>query len=508
MMKKLLLFSSAVLAFCFAANSQNAAKQGPKGTKSIQVSYTSASPGSKIASTPTVVTDQLHYYLNKYYFKTATTDLNQFPQYKSAASTVTSVTHCGSRFDVPAGDSIIVTGLEAYAKFPLPGHSASSNIPIHILLCNLNSNGMPVLPPIDSVMTSVNASSSGTHAAALIGGNFTSTTPRVLKNSFAVLFRNMSTISGDTALLLRTAGATATNSAALPSDRCSDTENGKDYGYVRFNGAFYSTRDFTLAGGFGIGTQYEFVVAPRVTYSIQASEILPQGVVATLDSVDVPDTMCTRTLLTFTNTSSGFYEHRMYNLNQFYRKWNLYSAFPSSVAGAFSPDSSLTWYFEFYDAANPPKESRVFLPYVNNHTISAITDLSYYPNCFTANEFRARLKPMAALGSAPQLIFNQGFTVCFKYCNGDTVGISSIKGYDNLKIYPNPAVNGKTLVSGLRGKNTIVVYDVLGQQVYTEVTESPNVMVDLSKQPKGTYVMRIVNSDNQYKSVKIINQNQ
>ena len=496
MMKKLLLLSSAVFALSFAAHAQDTKRQVTT-TKTGGYFTQQGNPGLKTASTNTVlVLDTIHYYLNKYYFKTATTDFTAFPYYKSAASTVTNVTHCGSRFDVPLGDSVIVTGLEAYAKRQTP--AANLTIPIHIMLCKLNAAGMPILPPIDSVDVAVSGSS-----ISLIGGPLHS--PRTMTTSFAVLFRNMSTVAGDTARLIRTAGTTATNTTSSPSTKCSDFENGKDYGYVRYNGVFYNTRDFVLAPGFGVGTAYEFVVAPRVQYILQASQQVPSFIVLADDTVNVPDTVCTRTQMTFTNTSSGFYEHRMYNLNQFYRKWNLYSAFPPFFSNAFTSDSSITWNFEFYDNGSLP-DSRVFLPYVNNHTITAITDLSYYPDCFTANQFRARLKPMGALGKVPQLVYNEDFIACFRYCNGDTVGIKSYAAYGNLKVYPNPAVNGKTMITGLRGKNTVMVYNMLGQMVFTEISNNAAIEVNLSKQPKGTYMVRIVNSENEVKSVKIVNQ--
>ncbi len=514
-MKKLLLLSSAVFALHFGASSQNG-RQGTSQSSSLGQPSHGGTVSRTAASTPTVVVDTLHYYLNKYYFKTAISSVTAFPYYKSAASTVTNVTHCGSRIDVPAGDSVTVTGLEAYAgKHP---QGANITIPVHLYLCNINSTtGMPILPPIDSVSVNVAAvplSPPGT--PYLIGGNFTHTTvasptvavatPHVMKSDFAVLFRNLSTVAGDTVRLLRTAGSTFTSNNAAVT-KCSDFENGFHYGYVRYNGTFYSTANFTTAPGFGFGTEYEFIIAPRVTYQIHAGHLASQGILLEADSLVTPDTMCTREIMTFTNTSSKFYEHRMYNLNTFYRKWNLYSPFQAAPPGGFSSDSSITWHFEFYDAAVPAKDSRVFLPYVNNETITAQTDLAFYPDCFTANEFRARYRKMVAFGTSPQMVYNEPFKVCLRYCNGDTVGIGTVKGYESLSVYPNPAVNGKSTISGLQGTNTLVIYDLLGQVISSEVTQNPTTSVDLSKYPKGTYLVRIVSSDNKSKVVKIIYQN-
>jgi len=451
----------------------------------------------KTTSTPTVVTDVLHYYLNKHYFKTGLTNLDNYPDFMTDATgvtTSTAITYCGSKFEVPAGETVTVTGLEAYVR--RSNNHVSQSIPIHLYLFTIDpSSGLPQTI-IDSIVTTVSYTST-----TLTGGNFTNAATfaaRTLTTSFAVCVRNMGLYNGDFAHLLRTAGATQTNAAAPTSEKYSD-----GYGFVRYNGIFYHSTNFNLLPGFGVGTDYEFMVAPRVTYDLQASQLLPPGVVSANDLVTLPDTMCTRTVLTFTNTSSGFFEHRQYNLNQFYRKWNLYSAFPQSVNGAFAPDSSLTWHFEFYEGQ---PETRVFLPYVNNKTISAVTDKSSEPVCFDANEFRARLKPMAALGVGTQLIYNENFKVCFKFCNNDALGIDVTPGYENFKMYPNPLVNGVTRISGLKSRNTILVYDLLGQIVSKEITENGSAEINLSKHGRGTYLVKIVNPENQVKVVKIMNE--
>ena len=482
-MKKNLLLCAALFALSFAATGQD---QGP--TASL-----------KTSSTPTVVTDVLHYYLNKHYFKTGNTDLNTYQSYKTDAtgvSTSTAITFCGSKFEVPAGETVTITGLEAYVK--KAAGTADPSFPIHLYLFKLDPlTGLPQLPIIDSVICTASST-----LTTLLGGNFTKTVTlaaRTMTTSFAVGLRNMSLLNGDFAYLLRTAGATETNVVAPPSEKYSD-----GYGFVRYNGMFYSTKNFNMIPGFGIGTDYEFMVAPRVTYELQASQILPAGLVIAGDLVTVPDTLCTRTVLTITNTSSGFYEHRQYNLNQFYRKWNLYSAFPQSVNGAFAPDSSITWNFEFYE---DQPESRVFLHYTNNHTISVATDKALDHDCYTTNQFRARLKPMDALGVGAQLIYNEDFKVCFRYCNGDAVGVKSLKGYEDLKIYPNPVVNSKTILSGLRGKNTVEVFDILGQCISKEITENDGLEINLSKQARGTYFLHVTNALNELKVVKIITEN-
>lgn len=77
----------------------------------------------------------------------------------------------------------------------------------------------------------------------------------------------------------------------------------------------------------------------------------------------------------------------------------------------------------------------------------------------------------------------------------------------NIKLYPNPAVNGKSTISGLEGSNTITVYNILGQAVLTKNTTDETVSIDLTTQPTGNYLVRITDTSNHSKTIKIINQN-
>ena len=498
-MKKALLLNAALFATSFVY-AQNSLKQTLVQNTQDQISFKENVHRRATAANTTLIKDTLHYYLNKFYFKTATTSYSNFPFHISAAVTTSNITHVGSRFDVPAGETVTVTGLEAIAQMAEGGVNLS--VPIHLYLCNLNAQGLPILPPIDTVKTSI-GKIAGVHEIKSIGGNLLHG-PKTMTTSFAILLRNVSGSSGDYARLLRTAGTTATNTTSNINTKCSDYENGQGYGFVRFDTTFYSTTNFSLAAGFGVGTAYEFVVAPRVEYEVQASQIVPSWVRVQGDTT-APEFVCARDTMLFTNTSSGFFEHRMYNLNQFYRKWNLYSPFPSFFSSAFASDSAITWHFDFYDN-DAHADSRVFLPYVNNHSIKVVTDIAIEPLCFVANQFRARLKPMGALGKVAQHMFNQDFKVCLKWCNGDTVGIEKLNKYDNLKVYPNPSVDGKIVLSGLKGESAIEVCNLLGERILEGKTTATDFEIDLSKQPAGTYLLKISGTHEQTKTLKIIKQ--
>jgi hypothetical protein len=87
-------------------------------------------------------------------------------------------------------------------------------------------------------------------------------------------------------------------------------------------------------------------------------------------------------------------------------------------------------------------------------------------------------------------------------------GLASINsdGYD-LKVFPNPAVSGKSTISGLVGTNSITVFNTLGQVVLIKHVSDESTTIDLSNQPSGNYLVKITNDNNESRSIKIINQN-
>jgi len=147
------------------------------------------------------------------------------------------------------------------------------------------------------------------------------------------------------------------------------------------------------------------------------------------------------------------------------------------------------------------------LQYLNNRTITAITALPSTPDCFESNEFRSRLKSMKQFGTGSHWFLKEGFTVCMKFCNGDAVGLSTLSSYSNVQVYPNPSLNGRTVVSGLAGKNTVLIYGVLGKLLSKQETEDSSYAINLSNQPEGTYLVRLVNGENQSRIIKIVNTN-
>jgi hypothetical protein len=449
-----------------------------------------------VVSTPTILmSDTLHYYFNKFHFKTGLT-LKDFPYYKAAASTVTNVTHMGNKFENQ--DTLEIFGLEGFAtRNP---SSAQLSIKVHLYLCTLDVNGKPKLPALDSVISIVNSSSNINIGGPLLHGM------KKVTGDFAVLIRNMSTISGDTVRIYRTAAKTFTSNAPW------DEKYSDGFGFVRNNGVFYSATNYT-ATGFGQTTDYEFLVAPIVRYNIWAAHEIP----AKIANTDPSNPLCTQEVVTFTNKSAKQWTHRMYNLNEFYRKWNYHSQFKAAPSGGWPADSAITWYFEANDGE--PLE-RVFLPYCNSFngctnqvqfwTANAKKD-SFGDDsvtCYPDNAFRARFRGMGIYGSGQILDTRKPtqaggsfdtliFTICTSFCGKDNVGIKTHGELKNIKLYPNPAADGLTAITGLRGKNQVFVYNMTGQLIFNEVSEQNTLHLDLRKQAQGSYLVKIINLDNQ-----------
>lgn len=507
MMKKLLLFSTALLAFSFGASSQNSVS-GLNMVKPTQQNPTSTDySASKVAYTVTPVTDTLHYFFNKQLYKIPNVALTGFPYYPSPASTGTALTHVGSVF--LNSDTLLVHGLEVRAT-KNDGATFNQIVKGRLYLCNVDAQNLPILPAIDSV----NFSIGGTHPYTItpavgsnppviasygymVGGDFQlagNPVSHTLTGNYAILARNTSTTQGDTIRIFRTAAITLTNTTGNPFNKF-----GEGLGVVRQGTVMYRTTNFgTKAMGFGPGTDYEFCVAPRVTYTLISDHLAPQEV-TDQNTNQVWDSIACWQALNFTNKSSSQFTNRFFNLNQFYLKW---APFVSTPPGGFSPDSAVTWTFDDQDNYNPLY--RKYLHYGTN----SITKLYDSAGCYTNCQFKTRLRKMAALsGSSMVLIHDSTFKVCVQNCNANgDVGFQTNSPLSNLTIYPNPTANNKTSISGLNGKNTVSIYNLLGQLVSSEITTKETLEIDLKNQPLGTYMIRIVNSNGDSKVVKIINQ--
>lgn len=461
--------------------------------KLLFVSLALLSIGSALkaqAPTYTTVTDTVHYYYHKHYYTQNGPPWGFLPYTPGPA--FHNISYVGSKFENK--DTLVVSGLEGFSGMASK-RSSQLSMPVALYLCNLGTDGLPVLPALDSVYTVV-----GNTLTVKVGGDFPNGRTRVLTKDYAVLMRNMSQHSGDSIKLVRTSAKTYTAWAAVNGPTWRDKYS-DGMGVIRYLGKFYSTTNFTLTG-FGKGTDYEFLVAPRVQYNLRATQTIPQKVVDN-------ETICTWDKLTFTNTSSWRYTNRFYNFLEFNARWNhdqtVFHYLLAPPTG-FPTDSAITWFFRDQDNGQAIPDPRKCLG--RDGGTNSIVHYSDSTGCFDDNRFIARLKPMNYYTSiqANMVTASEIFTLCLDFCGVDAVGLKTNTLENGLNVYPNPAVSGKTSLSGLVGSNTIYVYDVLGQVVYKELTNKEQVTIDLSNKPNGNYIVRVVSDLNKSKTVKIVKQ--
>lgn len=446
MIKKLLLMGTLAL---FA---KNVHAQDLGQAESIQRNSfleSSNTAHSKIAAANIV--DTLWYFYNKHFYRNpANTGFYTFKNANTYTST-TAITMGGAVFQNTG--SIVITGAEGVAARQASSPSPSVNI--GLFLYNV-TGGVPTGAPIASVSAMV----TGT-AGSYFGGSFS--TPVIVTGDYALMMKNVSSNNQDTIRMFINNALTATSTSTVTARKY-----GEGLGLIGVASGFTTTTDV-----FGAGTDFEFLVAPRVAYSVTAVAAAPAG-------------SCIGVAYTFTNNSSPWLGHRQYNLNEFAVRW---LPFANTASTTIMPDPVYSW--NFGDATAPTATSGTATTV--NHTFAS-------PGTFTGT-LTANHQKMSDYNNN-KTTDAATWTKTYSNCS---VGINELKSAIALNLYPNPTVNGKTSIAGLEGTNVITVYNMLGQVVSTISTDKEVVSIDLSAQMAGNYLVRITNSNNQTKTVKVIN---
>lgn len=365
--------------------------------------------------------------------------------------------HVGSRF-VNTG-TVVVTGLEGIAA--RKSSSSSASVTARLYLCNVTA-GLPVFPPLDSV----SAVLTGT-GGAFIGGNFG--LPKVVTGDFAVLIRSAYNL-GDTVRPYMNNANTASSTTTLTSSKY-----GEGFGYYRS----LSTGNFTTTtGAYGLPTtggtsDVEFMVAPRVSFSL-------------VTNATSPATVCTNASFNFTNTTSAWATNRQFNYNQFHPYW-----VPFSNTITPSPLPIYSW--NFGDASPTSTVTSPSKTYTSAAAFNGILTLNYTK--------LSAVKSNSILATSS--VDTKTWTVTASVCS---VGLKNNTLNSSVIAFPNPAVNGKVTIANLEGSNTITVYNMLGSVISTQTSANTNIVIDLTNQAIGNYFIKITDSNNATKTVKVINQ--
>jgi hypothetical protein len=156
-------------------------------------------------------------------------------------------------------------------------------------------------------------------------------------------------------------------------------------------------------------------------------------------------------------------------------------------------------------------------------TLTAVSGLSTFTwtangNALSGSGSSIVTTPTVSSTQGGQILYNVVGTDAASGCKSTnatiTISVSactalsslSSNGYD-VKVFPNPAANGKSTITGLVGTNKVTVYNTLGQVVITQIVTEDTVKLDLSNQPSGNYMVKISDSTNESRLIKLINQN-
>jgi len=127
-----------------------------------------------------------------------------------------------------------------------------------------------------------------------------------------------------------------------------------------------------------------------------------------------------------------------------------------------------------------------------NATASGLSDGSYTVTVTDANG--CSVTSSVAITCPPPIVKGKGKT-------GDTCCPPA--GLSNVNIYPNPTT-GEFTVSGLVQGQILQLYDYAGNLINTVTVDKPEMRLNISAQPNGIYLVRIVDKDGTLVSQKKI----
>lgn len=410
----------------------------------------------KLAST--TVHDTLHYFFSKHYYRNPNTPTVSPPNLSfltiKSPYPGANVGYCGALF--LNNSSINVHGLEGLVI--KQAGSVSSSVGVKLYLCNVTTANLPIMPPIDSVLTSVSVATAGVWA----GGSFTS--PVTVTGNFAVLFNIGSTIAGDTIRLFLNNAFTATSTAA------SHQKYGEGLGIIRFNGNYQST---TGAFGGATGNDYEFIVAPYVSYNITA------GAVATTP------TICNLSTGSFNNLSTpmSLLENRQFNFNKFKPYWT-----PTNTLIP-TTDSIYNWAFSGTSTGtSTAKNPSAYFNILGNQT-AALTLKMRYSTIGLGNSFASdvAMTTISVTSATSPTVTVSGITA---FCTNSAAVTTTLFCTGNPTYSWSAPVNSVSAVVVITQTAATVVYSVLAQNGGCTAVKT----VTITKRPIPTVSLTVANA--------------
>ncbi|MGE0568262.1 MAG: T9SS type A sorting domain-containing protein [Bacteroidia bacterium] len=399
-------------------------------------------------SANTVVTDTNWYFFNKHAYRNTPANANLFPTFKNAPTyTASNAINAGGSVFNNTGGNVVVSGIEALVM--RQASSPSTPVQVELSLWNVTS-GLPTGNAVASCTTGVSTSTAG----VFVGCNFAA--PAIVVGDFAVVIRNVSTNNQDTIRMFMNNARTSTSSAT-PAEKY-----GEGMGILGVGPTFGSTwaKTTNVFNGASYGSDFEFVLAPRVTYTFTADHNPNPAITAPI---------CNTTQITYVNTTTSFANHRQWNLNKFAKAWA-----PFSNTLTITADSVYTW--NFGDGVTLYDESPT-------HTYVVASSGPVNDN------LAVKIQKMSDYSSPNTQLDVKAWTVTITICN---VGLTENNLETQFELYPNPANEQVTVyVNDANANTSISVLNALGQVVLTENRVSDKNVINTESLAKGVYFVKV-----------------
>jgi hypothetical protein len=441
-MKKIYVLG--LLAIAGAMNAQNNLVKVEKADMDVSAfknRYTMVMKQENEKTSAVMVQDTLWYTLNKHGYRNQS--YGGFYTVKSPYPNATlQLNHFGAKFINNA--PVTITGLEMAAQ--RQASSPSASVPVRIYLCNVNSmTGGAQFPAIDSVQTVL----TGT-AIQFVGGNFSQ--PKTVTGDFAVVYRNISTVTGDTIRAwMNNAG---TSSFTVPA-----RQYGEGIGLMSLQFGPQPPTHTITTNLFGTNWDNEFLVAPRVTVNL------------TVSAAHAPTASCTQTVLFSSNPSSHF-TNKFFNMFAFETAWGPFTG----TLGSPVPNGQFMYNWSVGGTTPTSTLQNTTTSYNSNGT---------FPVNLTCKYIKMNDSGIMAVDS-------YSGAVSVTNCPTGIMNFSSLA--DVVVVYPNPVTHQLNIKSDIENVNYSIV-NMLGEKVKDGVFEKGINQVNLTHFSSGVYFIRLQSSN-------------
>ncbi|MBP9067962.1 MAG: T9SS type A sorting domain-containing protein [Bacteroidia bacterium] len=421
--------------------------------------------GAQAAKSSSVgMSDLLLYFQNKHDLRNSTNGYPGIICGPAASYTATNfINKVGCTFENPG--TVAIRGFEGLAL----SHSTSASPTVQLVIQLFQASGTPLMPT-GSALASFTDGVSGSTLYSYVGGTFT---PVQVTGPYAIVMSCISTNTLDKIVVGTTNAKTSTATVAPPASRFGEQMG--FYGTVAGNWA--STSNIIAAED-----DREACIAPYILYSFSVAAAPATSSVT-----------CNTSPVSYNNTSSGFVDHRQYNVNKLCAKWAPFAN--TALYAAINPDSVFTWNFGDNTIAYGSSPTHFYNP------SAAQAPAPTYTAILSDNligKVRPQLTPTVAANVQFEIAtWNMKVTIC-------NVGLTENSLTSQVAVYPNPATDKVTVyVNNAKQDSQIQVMNALGQVVITRNNLTEKNDLNTESLTKGIYFVR-VGSGKDFTTTKLV----